>query len=255
MIGSSGRIIIGARACELSTWAQSIKKGATPVLRLSKKFLSNNFNMNPNILYLYILSTFAIFSNVFGYFSDSDSDGDGFRIRLGEGNETDDEMRAFNKRLDNAVDVINETFKLKVEPTIPGLIKEIENSPKPAKLTADQWEQIKQEKIAKLRDRLYQKFSAKYFRDYGNFVTNFANKNSEDYMTNYGGKSIFDLSDGEAEEIAHNVVNDMITEAGGSKIEFTPHKTRKELKKEAKKAKKEAAKAAKKTAKDAAKSQ
>ena len=208
--------------------------------------------MNSNIFYLFFLSAFALLNNFFVQsFGLSDSDSDGFRLKLNEfDSKTDDEMDAFNRRLDDAVEVLNKKFEAEIVPQIPSLTEAIETAEKPKKLSEEKWNEIKEEKIKKLRERLYNKFSANYFRDYANFVTTEANEKIEDSMTKFGKKSIFDLSE-ESSKLAHDVANDLLAEAGASLPPFTPHKTRSEVKKEEKKKRKAEAKRAAKEAKEA----
>jgi hypothetical protein len=185
--------------------------------------------MNPNTLYLFTLFAFALLGTAFGYyFDDSDDDDDGFRIRLSnEDNETDNEMMEFNKRLDNAVDVINKEFNEKILPQIPVFRKAIKDAKKPEKISDQKWEEIKEKKLAKLRERLYNKLSAAHFRNYGNFITKAGNEDN-DSMTQYGGKDIFEIPDEwyeskkatptpTVEDLKKDILDDLVEEASVSK--------------------------------------
>lgn len=147
--------------------------------------------MNSKTLYM----LFTLFGATLA--SDFDSDSDGIRVTLMgdlDGNQTDKEMRDFNKGLDNAVDVVNERYKQALKTEAPRLIAEIDAKPKPSKLTDAKWAEIKEQMKAKVNEKLYRKISYDLFKDYGNFVTR---KGSEenDTMFQFGGKNIFDHPD------------------------------------------------------------
>lgn len=150
--------------------------------------------MKLNTLYIYTISAFALLSSAFGYFSDSDSDGDNLRIAAFDENLTDKEMKEFNRGLDNSLDVINEAHKLALKRKEPELRRMIESKPKPEKLSAEKWEEIKQKMISNISAKLLKEISYKHFKGYGNFVTD-AGSMKNDTMTSYGGADMFEVPD------------------------------------------------------------
>ena len=172
--------------------------------------------MKPNTLYIYTISAFALLSSDFGgYFSDSDSDGENFRIAGLDDNFTDNEMKAFNKGLDNSLDVINEAHKLALKRKEPELRRLIESKPKPEKLSAEKWEEIKQKMISNISAKLFKEISYKHFKGYGNFITD-AGSMKNDTMTNYAGADMFEIPDSYYEsktktesESANQVANEL----------------------------------------------
>lgn len=156
--------------------------------------------MKPTTLYLYTL--LALLGGAFAFFSDSDSDGDGIAVNLNgglDGFETEKKMRDFNNSLDNAVDVVNALYK-EAAKNVDSIKAEIDAAPKPAHLTEAKWAEIKENRKAKVEERLYKKVSFSVFKGYGNFITA---KGSEDNdtMFNIGGKNVFEHPDYTLEDL------------------------------------------------------
>lgn len=164
--------------------------------------------MKTSILCLLSVIIITAFSGTLAWYSDSDSEipihdpADGF--------ETDRNMREFNKKLDSAVEVVNELYKLALEkatPVIKSRVEKLKTMKKPKKYTEEEWENFKNGYEQMLKDRLYRKISTKHFRDYGNFVTDLGSQNN-DTMFKYGkdGKELFEYHEEWKEELEKNEI-------------------------------------------------